>query len=96
MLGDKMQHMVHHLWVSLQIQYNHLSLLVDFLFEGDALKSFLHLSYPDWDKKLITTGFQYDMKKLTYIEGLPDTAPLLLATMDSQQGTNKDKNGLQK
>ena len=46
------------------------------------MKRFLEFCYPDWNTKLVSTGFEFDENQLHNIEGVPDEAKTRIQEKD--------------
>lgn len=58
---------------------------------GDELQQLLHSSYPEWNQKMLTPGFSYDLNKLKNVDGFPSAAQKILAKMPDDPETIQDK-----
>ena len=47
------------------------------LLSGAELERFVDDDYSKWNESWITTGFEFDIKRLGYIEGIIETSPLV-------------------
>ena len=44
---------------------------------GAELERFVDDDYPKWNESWITTGFEFDIKRLGHIEGIIEPSPLV-------------------
>ena len=47
------------------------------LFSGAELERFVDSDFPQWNESLITTGFEFDIKRLGNIEGIIEPPSLV-------------------